>query len=73
MLENAIEKSDIVITSGGVSMGSLDLIKDLLEELGTVHFGRMCMKPGKPTTFASINKNGREKLFLACEILYHPL
>ena len=63
MLENAIEKSDIVITSGGVSMGSLDLIKDLLEELGTVHFGRMCMKPGKPTTFASINKNGREKLF----------
>jgi len=45
---------DVVVTSGGVSMGSADHIKPLLEELGTVHFGRLNMKPGKPTTFASI-------------------
>ena len=66
-LRNALEDSDIVVTSGGVSMGSLDLIKGILEDIGTVHFGRMCMKPGKPTTFATITSgtgpNRREKLF----------
>ncbi len=40
--------------SGGVSMGTLDLIKPLLHKLGTIHFGRLNMKPGKPTTFATI-------------------
>ncbi|OQR96929.1 gephyrin-like protein [Achlya hypogyna] len=45
---------DVLITSGGVSMGDHDLVKPLLQELGTVHFGRIHMKPGKPTTFATI-------------------
>ena len=35
------------------SVVSADHIKPLLEELGTVHFGRLNMKPGKPTTFAT--------------------
>jgi gephyrin len=39
--------ADILLTSGGVSMGDRDLIKPLLEKLGTVHFGRVLMKPGK--------------------------
>lgn len=47
---------DIVITTGGVSMGDADLVKPLLEELGDVHFGRLNMKPGKPTTFASMTR-----------------
>ncbi|MEZ4676615.1 MAG: molybdopterin-binding protein [Caldilineaceae bacterium] len=47
-------RGDILLTSGGVSMGELDLIKPILEELGTVHFGRILMKPGKPLTFATI-------------------
>ena len=34
-------------------MGDLDLIKPLLEHAGTVHFGRIRMKPGKPLTFAT--------------------
>lgn len=46
--------ADVVITSGGVSMGTRDLIKPLLAELGTVHFGRIAFKPGKPTTFATV-------------------
>ena len=50
----ALATCDIVISSGGVSMGSADHIKPLLEELGTVHFGRLNMKPGKPTTFATV-------------------
>jgi molybdenum cofactor synthesis domain-containing protein len=45
---------DALITSGGVSMGKLDLIKPILETQGQVHFGRVNMKPGKPLTFATV-------------------
>jgi molybdenum cofactor synthesis domain-containing protein len=50
-----LERADLLLTSGGVSMGTRDLIKPLLAELGTVHFGRIAFKPGKPTTFATIH------------------
>lgn len=46
---------DALITSGGVSMGKLDLIKPILETEGQVHFGRVNMKPGKPLTFATMH------------------
>ncbi|KAL2362078.1 hypothetical protein RJZ56_005019 [Blastomyces dermatitidis] len=47
---------DIIITTGGVSMGELDLLKPTIERQlgGTIHFGRVSMKPGKPTTFATV-------------------
>jgi molybdenum cofactor synthesis domain-containing protein len=48
-----IAESDVVITSGGVSMGDLDLVKPLLAELAEVHFRRVFMKPGKPFNFAT--------------------
>lgn len=51
---DGLVKADVLLTSGGVSMGTRDLIKPLLAELGTVHFGRIAFKPGKPTTFATI-------------------
>lgn len=51
-----IADSDVVITSGGVSMGDLDLIKPLLGELAVVHFRRLFMKPGKPFNFATAGK-----------------
>ena len=57
-----LDQADILITSGGVSMGDLDLIKPLLEHAGTVHFGRIRMKPGKPMTFATASWNGATKL-----------
>ena len=50
-----LELADVLITSGGVSMGTRDLIKPILAELGTIHFGRVAFKPGKPTTFATVN------------------
>jgi molybdenum cofactor synthesis domain-containing protein len=50
----ALEHADMVITSGGVSMGTRDLVKPVLEELGTVHFGRVAVKPGKPLTYATV-------------------
>lgn len=52
---SGLEQADLVLTSGGVSMGTRDLIKLILAELGTVHFGRIAYKPGKPTTFATVN------------------
>ena len=52
----ALDRCDVLITSGGVSMGTRDLIKPLLEDLGTVHFGRVNFKPGKPLTFASVGE-----------------
>ena len=37
-------------------MGDADLVKPMLEKLGTVHFGRINMKPGKPATFATLDR-----------------
>ncbi|GAA5858727.1 hypothetical protein JCM1840_006533 [Sporobolomyces johnsonii] len=55
-LKKGKEEADIIITTGGTSMGVGDLLKPCIErELGgTVHFGRVAMKPGKPTTFATL-------------------
>jgi molybdopterin molybdotransferase len=50
----AIARADVLITSGGVSMGTRDYIKPLLAELGTVQFGRIAFKPGKPTMCATV-------------------
>ncbi|EIE21770.1 molybdopterin biosynthesis protein [Coccomyxa subellipsoidea C-169] len=46
---------DVLLTSGGVSVGDRDFIKPILERQGTVHFGKVCMKPGKPLTFATLD------------------
>ncbi|KAF2754423.1 hypothetical protein EJ05DRAFT_494407 [Pseudovirgaria hyperparasitica] len=55
-LRTAFTHVDVLITTGGVSMGELDLLKPTIERAlgGTIHFGRVNMKPGKPTTFASL-------------------
>ena len=39
-------------------MGDRDLVKPLLERRGSVHFGRVLMKPGKPLTFATVPPRG---------------
>jgi molybdopterin molybdotransferase len=54
MVTNALAEADVMVTSGGVSVGTHDLIKPLLESLGTVHVGRVKLKPGKPFTFATL-------------------
>lgn len=64
-LERGVMEADILLTTGGVSMGNLDLIKPLLDRMGAVHFGRLRMKPGKPCTFATVQRGGREKLVFA--------
>lgn len=55
-LRDGLRRADVIITTGGVSMGELDLLKPTIERSlgGTIHFGRVAMKPGKPTTFATV-------------------
>ncbi|NOX09986.1 MAG: molybdopterin molybdotransferase MoeA [Gammaproteobacteria bacterium] len=53
---NAAELADVVLTSGGVSVGEADYVKETLDELGQVDFWRIAMKPGKPLAFGMINK-----------------
>jgi molybdopterin molybdotransferase len=54
---DALKDADALVTSGGVSVGTHDLVKPLLESLGTVHVGRVKLKPGKPFTFATLPEN----------------
>lgn len=72
-LETQIKKAfmdedvDYLITTGGVSMGELDLLKPTIERVlgGVIHFGRVKMKPGKPTTFATVKFGGKTRVIFA--------
>ena len=50
----AASVSDAVITSGGVSVGEADFVKETLEKVGRINFWKISMKPGKPLAFGSI-------------------
>ncbi|MDH5327380.1 MAG: molybdopterin molybdotransferase MoeA [Gammaproteobacteria bacterium] len=55
-LLQAATQSDVIITSGGVSVGDADFVKQALDKLGVVNFWRIAMKPGKPLAFGRINE-----------------
>ncbi len=67
---SAVQECNVLITSGGISMGEKDVIETILRDrLGCqIHFGRLHMKPGKPTTFATYDKSAldgsRDKCFI---------
>lgn len=50
----AQSQADLVITSGGVSVGEADFTKNVLEKLGTVNFWKLAIKPGKPFAFGKL-------------------
>jgi molybdopterin molybdotransferase len=54
--ERAAAMADVVITSGGVSVGSADYVKETLESLGRMSFWSIAMKPGRPLTFGQLGK-----------------
>ena len=54
-LQLAAEQADVVLTSGGVSVGDADYVKEILAELGHVSFWKIRMKPGRPLAFGKIN------------------
>ena len=55
MLE-ASEKSDVLLTSGGVSVGDADFVKPIVEEIGKINLWKVAIKPGKPIAVGAINK-----------------
>lgn len=69
-LENAMQQAadhaDVILTSGGVSVGEADFTKDVLERLGSVNFWKIAMRPGRPMAFGLVNRNqqaGKAVLF----------
>ncbi len=62
-LEQKIDEgldSDMLITSGGVSKGDYDVVKDVLAKCGEITLQTVCMKPGKPLAFGMIGKGSRK-------------
>ena len=55
VLEQAASSADLVITSGGVSVGEEDYVRIALEKLGQLTMWRIAMKPGKPVAFGKVN------------------
>ncbi|KAI4236161.1 MAG: hypothetical protein LQ352_008033 [Teloschistes flavicans] len=76
-LRDAMRKVAVIVTTGGVSMGDLDLLKPTIERSlgGSIHFGRVNMKPGLPTTFATVpfkNNSGESETRLIFSLPGNP-
>lgn len=56
-LLDAAARADVIITSGGVSVGEADYIKQLLAEVGEVVFWKIAMKPGRPLAYGRIGSS----------------
>jgi molybdopterin molybdotransferase len=56
-VEDQLVRADLVVTSGGVSQGDYDVVKEALSPLGTVWFGGVAMQPGKPQGFGHVGED----------------
>ena len=56
LFEKVLAENDILVLSGGVSMGDFDFVPEVIQSLGfQIHFNQVSIQPGKPTTFASLD------------------
>ncbi len=62
-LDSQLLRADLIITTGGVSMGAFDIVKEALSQLGTVEFVNLAMRPGSAQGFGTL---GREKTPIFC-------
>jgi len=51
------EDADLIVSSGGVSVGDADYVRPILERIGTLHIWKIAVKPGRPLTFGLLDKN----------------
>lgn len=80
-IEDFLSTTDMVLISGGVSMGDYDYVPQILEKLGvTLHFEKVAIKPGKPTVFGTCQKKivfglpgNPVSTFIIFEIFVKPL
>jgi molybdopterin molybdotransferase len=54
LIEDQLVRADLVLTSGGVSAGAYDTVKEVLSRLGTVEFAKVAMQPGMPQGFGTV-------------------
>ena len=55
--KNASCNADLVITTGGVSVGEADYVKQIVETMGEIHIWKIAMKPGRPITFGRLDNS----------------
>ncbi|PYC82775.1 molybdopterin molybdenumtransferase MoeA [Streptomyces tateyamensis] len=58
VLEDQLGRADLIVTSGGVSVGAYDVVKEVFAEYGGVDFRKLRMQPGKPQGFGRIGEAG---------------
>ena len=63
VLDSQLLRADMIVTTGGVSMGAYDIVKEALSQLGTVEFVNVAMQPGRPQGFGHL---GRDKTPIFC-------
>lgn len=74
--ETAMQNADVVISTGGVSVGDADYTKDVLAELGEIDFWKIAMKPGKPFAFGMLGSGyffGLPGNPVSTAVTYHQL
>ena len=54
VIEDQLVRADVIVTSGGVSVGAYDVVKEVLGQMGTMRFDRVAMQPGMPQGFGTI-------------------
>ena len=57
-LQRAVAEADVVLTSGGVSMGDADYTREVLARMGAVAFWKVAMRPGRPFAFGPLQQSG---------------
>ena len=57
-LRGAVASCDAVVTSGGVCMGDVDLVKVVLDRLGDMRWMQVAVKPAKPLAFGTVARTG---------------
>ena len=57
-LQAAVSQADVVLTSGGVSVGEADYTREVLARMGTVAFWKVAMRPGRPFAFGPLRRAG---------------
>lgn len=64
VLRRAAAECDLIVTSGGVSVGDADFVKPAVEAEGALLMWRIAMKPGRPLAFGRVRAKGREAAFI---------
>jgi molybdopterin molybdotransferase len=80
LLQSAAQQVDIILTSGGVSVGDQDYLKQAVSELGKINFWKVAIKPGKPIVYGKVLDTAYlglpgnpSSVFVAFSILARPL